>query len=313
MADKPDIVLISPWYKVAMDELDEHFAVHKLFAAEDKQALLAALKDRCVGIAGSTVCDAATMDALPNTRVIAHCSVGYDGIDVAAATERGIRVSNTPDVLNDEVADLALGLTLAAMRRIPQADRYVRQGRWENEGPMAFNRRMWGSSVGILGMGRIGIEIASRCKAFKMNIAYHSRSAKAVPYRYYPSLLEMARDVDILIAIIPGGAATRRLVNREIFDALGPNGIFINVARGSVADEDALIDALSEGRLGGAGLDVFVDEPHVPQALKDMTEKVVLQPHQASATHETRLAMGRLVLENLLAGIAGKPLITPVN
>jgi len=313
VSNKPVIVVLSPWYTAAMDELDQHFTVHKLWEADDKAGLLASLRDSCVGIAGSKVCDAATMDALPNAKVIAHHGVGYDGVDVAAATARGIKVSNTPDVLSDEVADFAIALTLATLRRIPQADRYVREGRWEREGDMPFTHRMWGRRVGILGLGRIGIEIARRFEAFKMTIAYHTRGKKDVPYTHYSSLLGMAHDVDILVAIVPGGAGTKHLVNREVLDALGPQGVFINVARGSVADEDALIAALKDGRLGAAGLDVFADEPRVPQALKDMTENVVLQPHQASATHDTRLAMGRLVMDNLLAGIAGKPLITPVN
>lgn len=313
MTAKPDIVVLSPWYDVAMAELDQHFTVHRLYEAADKAAMLAALRDRCVGIAGSKVCDAATMDALPKAKVIAHHGVGYDGVDVAAATARGIKVSNTPDVLSDEVADFAIALTLATLRRIPQADRYVREGRWEREGDMKFTHRMWGKRVGILGLGRIGIEIARRFEAFKMSIAYHTRSRRDVPYTHYSSLPGMAKDVDILVAIVPGGPGTRHLVNREVLDALGPQGCFINVARGSVADEEALIAALRDGRLGAAGLDVFADEPRVPQALKEMTENVVLQPHQASATHDTRLAMGRLVMENLLAGIAGKPLVTPVN
>jgi lactate dehydrogenase-like 2-hydroxyacid dehydrogenase len=313
MSEKPDIVLLSPWYAVAMDELDAHFTVHKLWEAGDTDAFLASLRDRCVGIAGSKTCDAATMDALPNTRVIAHCGVGYDGVDVVAATERGIKVSNTPDVLSDEVADFALGLMLATLRRMAEGDRYVREGRWERDGPMAFGQRMWGRRVGILGLGRIGIEIARRCEAFKMEIAYHGRSAKDVPYRYCESLVGMASDVDILVAVVPGGPDTMHLVDAAVLDALGPQGVLINVARGSVVDEQALIAALMDRRLGAAGLDVFADEPRVPQALREMTEHVVLQPHQASATHETRLAMGRLVLQNLLAGVAGEPLITPVN
>jgi lactate dehydrogenase-like 2-hydroxyacid dehydrogenase len=313
VSGKPDIAVLSPWYHAAMAELDQHFTVHHLWEAEDREALLASLRDRCVGIAGSGVCDAATMDALPNVKVIANCGVGYDGVDVEAATARGIKVSNTPDVLSDDVADFAIGLTLATLRRIPEADRYVRQGRWEREGNMPLHQRMWGRKVGILGMGRIGLEIARRCEAFKMDIAYHARQARNEPYCYYDSLLDMARDVDILIAIVPGGAGTRHLVNAEVLDALGPDGTLINVARGSVVDEAALIEALRDGRLGAAGLDVFADEPRVPQALKAMTENVVLQPHQASATHETRLAMGRLVMQNLLAGVAGKPLVTPVN
>lgn len=313
MTEKPDILLLSPWYHVAMDELDAHFTVHKFWEADDRAQLLSALRDRCLGIAGSARCDAGLMDALPRVRVIANFGVGYDGVDVAAATARGIKVSNTPDVLSDEVADFAIGLTLATLRRIPQADRYVRSGRWEREGNMAFTYRMWGRKVGILGLGRIGSEIARRCEAFKMDIAYHTRHEMNVPYRYFPSLVGMASAVDILIAIVPGGPETRHLIDREVLDAIGPDGVFINVARGSVVDEAALIAALEEGTLGAAGLDVFADEPRVPQALKDMTENVVLQPHQASATHETRLAMGRLVLQNLIAGIAGKPLITPVN
>ncbi len=296
-----------------MDELDQHFTVHKLWEASDRARLLASLRERCVGIAGSSVCDAALMDALPNTRVIAHCGVGYDGVDVAAATARGMKVSNTPDVLSDDVADFAVALMLATLRRIPQGDRYVREGRWEREGPMAFGERMWGRKLGLLGMGRIGVEIARRCEAFKMRIAYFSRSTKPVPYRYYASLLGLAREVDILVAIVPGGAATRHLVDRNVLDALGPQGVFVNVSRGSVVDEEALIAALRERRLGASGLDVYADEPRVPQALKEMTDNVVLQPHQASATHETRLAMGRLVLENLLAGVQGRPLVTPVN
>ena len=296
-----------------MDELDAHFTVHKLYESSDRDGMLRSLRDSCVAIVGTTGCDAQTMDALPNTKVIANYGVGYDGVDVEAATARGISVSNTPDVLSDEVADFTVGLMLATFRRIPQGDRYVRQGKWESAGPMAFTQRMWGRRLGILGLGRIGLEIARRCEAFTMKVSYHSRNRKDVSYKYEESLLELARSVDVLVAIVPGGADTRHIVNRAVLDAIGPEGVFINVARGSVVDQDALIAALQEGTLGAAGLDVFDDEPHVPQALKDMTENVVLQPHQASATHETRLAMGRLVLQNLLAGVAGKPLITPVN
>jgi hydroxypyruvate reductase len=310
LSQKPDLLVISPWYSAAMAELDDHFTVHMLWQADDKAALLASLADTCEAIAGASSCGADIMDALPKAKVIAHHGVGYDGVDVAAATARGIKVSNTPDVLSDEVADLALGLLIATCRRIPQADRYVRDGRWEREGDMAFTTRVHGRKVGILGLGRIGVEIARRCEAFKMDIAYHTRSPKDVPYTYYNDLVAMARDVDFLIAIVPGGAGTKHMVNSAVLDALGPQGVLVNVARGSVVDQDALIDALRHGRLGATGLDVFADEP---QALTEMTENVVLQPHQASATHETRLAMGRLVMNNALAGLAGRPLITPVN
>jgi len=311
--EKPEILVLSPWYAVAMAELDEYFTVHKLWEAQNPEALLASLHDRCVAVAGSKTCDATLMDALPKLRVIAHYGVGYDGVDVDAATARGIRVSNTPDVLTDEVADFSVGLMLATMRHIPQGDRYVRAGHWESRGPMPFTQRVWGRKLGILGMGRIGRAIARRCEAFRMEIAYHSRNRADVSYQYYPALIDLAKAVDVLIAIVPGGAETRHIVDRAVLDALGPEGVFINVARGSVVDQAALIDALREGSLGAAGLDVFDDEPHVPQALIEMTDNVVVQPHHASATHETRLAMGRLVLENLRAGIAGKPLLTPVN
>ena len=314
MSHKPDLLVISPWYDVAMKELEDHFTVHKLWESKDKAGLLASLADSCEAIAGASSCGADIMDALPRAKVIAHHGVGYDGVDVAAATARGIKVSNTPDVLSDEVADFAIGLLLATCRKIPHADRYVRAGKWENEGNMTFTQRVHGRKVGILGLGRIGIEIARRCEGFKMDIAYHTRSQKPdVPYKYYGDLLTMAKDVDFLIAIVPGGASTKHLIDRDVLDALGPTGVLVNVARGSVVDEAALIEALKDGRLGAAGLDVFEQEPKVPQALKDMTENVVLQPHQASATHDTRLAMGRLVMENALAGLAGKPLITPVN
>lgn len=312
---KPDIIVTSPWYPVAMEELHQYFTVHRLDLAEDQDKMIAEVGDRVLGIAGShdMKINGALMDRLPNAKVVANFGVGYDNVDVAAATERGLKVGNTPDVLNDCVADLALGLVLATCRRIPQADRYVREGRWESEGNMPFTMRVHGRKVGILGLGRIGQEIADRCLGFKMEIAYHTRSKRDVPYTYYDNLTAMARDVDILIAIVPGGAATRHMVNREVMDALGPEGVLINVARGSVVDEQALIEAIKDGRLGAAGLDVFEKEPVVPKALRELTERVVLQPHQASATHDTRMGMGRLVIENLRAGIEGRPLPAPVN
>jgi len=312
---KPDILVTAPWYKAAMDELPQYFTVHRLDRAADPAALLAEVGDKCLGIAGShdMKINGDLYDKVPNARVVSNFGVGYDNVDVETATARGIKVGNTPDVLNDEVADLALGLMLATARKIPHADRYVRAGRWENEGNMPFTTRMWGKKVGILGLGRIGQEIADRCAAFKMTIGYHTRSPRDVPYTHYPSLVDLARDSDFLVAIVPGGAGTKHIVNREVLEALGPTGILVNVARGSVVDTEALIQALTEGKLGGAGLDVFEDEPRVPQALKEMTETVVLQPHQASATHDTRLAMGRLVIENLRAGIEGRPLPAPVN
>lgn len=314
-SEKPHILVTAPWYQAAMDELPNFFTVHRLDTASDPEALLAEVKDKVVGLAGShdMKINGALMDKLPNLKVVSNFGVGYDNVDVEAATAHGLKVGNTPDVLNDCVADLALGLVLATCRKIPQADRYVRDGKWESVGNMAFTTRVHHRKVGILGLGRIGQEIADRCAGFKMEIGYHTRSKRDVPYTYYASLLEMAREVEILIAIVPGGAATKHIINREILDALGPQGVLINVARGSVVDEQALIEALRDGRLGAAGLDVFEAEPKVPQALRDLSDRTVLQPHQASATHDTRMAMGRMVIDNLRAAIEGRPMPSQVN
>jgi lactate dehydrogenase-like 2-hydroxyacid dehydrogenase len=237
--------------------------------------------------------------------------VGYDGVDVAAAKARGVKVTHTPDVLNDEVADTAIGLMLCAARQLPAADRYVRSGKWL-EGPMPLARKMSGARLGIVGMGRIGKTIAGRALAFGMSIAYTARSAKAdVPYRYEPDIVALARESDFLVVITPGGAGTRKLVNAEVLAALGNKGILVNVARGSVVDEAALVAALVSGTLGGAALDVFEDEPRVPQALIDLPH-VVLAPHIGSATRETRQAMADLAMNNLRAHFAGKPVLTMV-
>jgi len=243
-------------------------------------------------------------------RLIACFGVGVDAIDLAAARERGIAVTNTPDVLTDDVADLAIGLMLATMRGISAADRYVRAGLWLR-GPMGVQTKVSGKALGIVGMGRIGQAIAKRAAAFGMPIAWTGPRAKDLPWRYEPDLIALARSVGVLIAACPGGAATRGLISRAVLEALGPEGVFVNIARGSVVDEAALVDLLTAGQLGGAGLDVFVDEPNVPEALFAL-DNVVLQPHQASATRETRFAMGQLVVDNVAAFVAGRPLITPV-
>jgi len=244
-------------------------------------------------------------------KLIACFSVGLDSVDLAAARELGIAVTNTPDVLTDEVADLAVGLMLATSRRIAAADRFVRAGRWL-DGGFALTSKVSGKRLGIVGMGRIGQAIARRAAAFDMQIAWHGPTAKDLPYRFEPKLVELARSVDFLVAACPGGAATRGLISREVLTALGSKGIFINISRGSVVDEAAMVELLVSGQLGGAGLDVFVDEPRVPAALFNL-DNVVLQPHQASATHETRGAMAQLVLDNVAAYAAGRPLLTPVT
>jgi hydroxypyruvate reductase len=237
--------------------------------------------------------------------------VGYDGIDVAAAKRRGITVTNTPDVLNDCVADLAMGLTIAAARRLSEGDRYVRAGKWL-KGPMPLATRVSGKRLGIVGFGRIGQTIAKRASGFEMQIAYHSRRPVAdAPFKHYPSLVELAKSSDFLVVITPGGKETFHLINEEVMRALGPKGILVNVARGSVVDEKALVKVLQEGALGGAGLDVFEDEPKVPEALFAM-DNVVLAPHVGSATHETRTAMGNLCVDNLVLHFGGKPVLTRV-
>jgi hydroxypyruvate reductase len=221
-----------------------------------------------------------------------------------------VLVTDTPDVLTDDVADLAIGLMLASLRGIGTADRYVRAGLWLRAN-MPLQTRMSGKRLGIVGMGRIGQAIAKRASAFDMSIAWNGPHPKVLPWRYEPDLLALARSVDVLVAACPGGAATRGLISRAVLEALGP-GVFVNIARGSVVDETALVDLLATRRLGGAALDVFADEPRVPEALFAL-DHVVLQPHQASATRETRAAMGQLVLDNIAAHVAGRPLVTPVN
>jgi lactate dehydrogenase-like 2-hydroxyacid dehydrogenase len=245
-------------------------------------------------------CTAALIERLPNLQAIVSFGVGYDSIDVKAAKARGIPVSNTPDVLNDCVADLAFGLIIDCARQMSRADRFVRAGEWPSGGlPLAA--RVSGKKLGIVGLGRIGEAVAKRSSGFDMQVRYHNR--RAVPdseYGYEANLIDLARWSDFLVLTCPGGESTRNLIDREVIDALGPNGTLINVSRGSVVDEAALVDALAEGRLGGAGLDVYAKEPEVPQELLELPN-VVLLPHIGSATEETRLAMEELLLANLHA------------
>jgi lactate dehydrogenase-like 2-hydroxyacid dehydrogenase len=264
-----------------------------------------------IAAGGDSRVSAELIERLPALRIISVMGVGYDGIAVAAARERGVMVTHTPDVLNDEVADTAIGLMLCAARQLPAADRYVRAGQWQ-QGPMALTRKMSGARLGLVGMGRIAKAIAQRAQAFGMSIAYTARSAKAdLPYAFHADATALATVSDFLVVITPGGEGTRKLVNAEVLRALGPKGILVNVARGPVVDEAALIEALQSGALGGAALDVFENEPAVPQALLDMPH-VVLSPHIGSATRETRQAMVDLAMANLAAHFAGTPLLTPV-
>jgi lactate dehydrogenase-like 2-hydroxyacid dehydrogenase len=311
---KPEVLIVAAMMRRVMDTLASEFTAHRLWEATDQAALLASVGPRIRGIAttGGRGAEAKLIAALPALEIIACYGVGTDAIDLAAARARGIVVTNTPDVLTDDVADLGVALLLAASRRICEGDRYVRSSAWL-KGDMGLTRKFSGSKVGILGLGRIGQAIARRCAAFDCAIAWHGPRAKPdVPYRFVPSLVDLAKESDFLVLSCPGGAATRNLVDRRVLDALGPEGILVNVSRGSVVDEAALVAALAEGRLGGAALDVFVDEPRVPPALFAM-DNVVLQPHVASATVETRGAMGDLVINNLRNHFASKPVITPVR
>jgi lactate dehydrogenase-like 2-hydroxyacid dehydrogenase len=256
--------------------------------------------------------DAATIDRLPDLELVAQVGVGYDAVDIAHARSRGVALTNTPDVLTDDVADLAIALMLAVYRKIPAHDAYVRSGNWMAKGFPPLARRLSGRTIGILGLGRIGLAIARRAEPFGGEIVYHSRHARDdISYRFAIDPVTLAAAVDILVIATAGGPDTTKLVDKAVIDALGPDGVLINIARGSVVDEDAMVAALLDGRLGGAGLDVFADEPHVPEALLDC-ENVVLMPHQGSATEETRAAMNQLTLDNLAAFFSGKPLLTPI-
>jgi lactate dehydrogenase-like 2-hydroxyacid dehydrogenase len=283
--------------------------------AEDRETLLNRIADRVRALAVTYTnqnIDAAFMQRFPRLEFISTFGVGYDHVDAKWAGAHGIIVTNTPDVLNEEVADTTLGLLLCTVREFPQADRFVRAGRWE-QGPYRLSpATLRDRTMGIVGMGRIGQAIARRLDAFRVPIVYHSRRPQTgMPYRHYPALLDMARDADVLIVIVPGGAGTRNLINAEILEALGPTGILINMARGSVVDEPALIAALRDKKIFAAGLDVFANEPNVPRELIEM-ENVVLFPHLGSASLHTRSAMDQLVVDNLLSWISGKGPLTPV-
>ncbi|HUP10497.1 MAG TPA: 2-hydroxyacid dehydrogenase [Caldimonas sp.] len=312
-AERPHVLTAARLWAPMMEALHGAFVVHERTHQTDPADFARiAPQVRAIAATGESRVDRDLIASLPALELISVFGVGYDGIDVAAARERGVAVTHTPNVLNDEVADLALGLLLAVARRIPQADRWVREGRWRREGPMPLARRLSGGRLGIVGLGRIGQAIAKRAEAFGMSIAYTARSRKdAEGYAYFPSAEALAREVDFLVVITPGGAGTRKLIDARVLEALGPQGYLVNVARGSVVDEAALIEALREKRIAGAGLDVFEDEPNVPEALTAL-DNVVLTPHVGSATWQTRRAMMDLAFGNLQAHFAGRPLLSPV-
>jgi len=313
--DKADVVMFGP--KPIIEEVlakAPGVQLHKAWEAADHDAYVAKIAPNVRGIAaagGHGRIDGTFMSRFPNLKIVASFGVGYDHIDAKWAGEHGILVTNTPDVLNEEVADTALGLLLCTVRHLPQAEKYLRAGKWAQHGDYQLTPSLRDRTVGIVGMGRIGKAIARRLDAMKVPVVYHTRRPADVPYKHYQNIVDMARDVDVMVVITHGGAATKNLVNAEVLKALGPQGILINVARGSVVDEDALIKALKDKTILSAGLDVFANEPKVPEALIDM-ENVVLLPHVGSASHATRRAMDELVANNIVSFFAGKGPLTPV-
>jgi len=295
-------------------DIESRVNLHRLWQAPDREAALARLAPNIKAVIATShlaVVDAALIRRLPNLQIVASFGVGYDHIDAAFAGERGVIVTHTPGVLDDEVADIAMALTIATVRELPQAERYLREGRWR-AGTYPLTASLRGRTMGIVGLGRIGKAIARRAAAFGLDVVYHGRHQQvAAPFLYYPTLIGMAKACDILMVAAPGGAGTRHIVNREIIEAVGPAGIIVNVSRGSLIDEAALIDALKERRLLGAGLDVFEHEPEVPEALLAL-DNAVLLPHVGSASVHTRQAMADLMIDNLKSWLDGKGPLTPV-
>ncbi len=313
---KAGLLLVGEYPEWLETSLSEHYDLKRLYQADDQEAFINTHADSitAVGTRGDLTASGSLIEQLPNLKIIAVYGVGYDGVDVAVATERGIKVTNTPDVLTKDVADLAVAMLLAHTRSIIGADQWVRKGDWAKNGAYPLQQRAHGRRAGILGLGRIGIEVGKRLEAFEMDIAYHATAEKQLDqdWQYYSSAAELAEHVDFLIVTLAANAATNKLVDAKVLKALGPDGMLINVSRGSTVDESALLAALKNGELGYAALDVFDNEPSIDTAFYEL-ENVLLQPHHASATHATRKAMGDLVFDNLLAQLQGETLITPVN
>ena len=314
MSSKPlELLLIGPLRPVLAKGL-ANFTVHKLAAAGDREAFwLSTPPLRAMAVSAPVEpVNQALFARLPDLEIVASFGVGYDHIDARAAAKRGIVVTHTPYVLTEEVADTAIGLLLSTVRELPQAERYLRAGKWLEANYPLSRATLRNRTVGLVGMGRIGRAIAQRLEAFGVPIVYHTRQPRPdLAYRHYPRLIDMARDVDTLVVIVPGGAATRNMIDASVLDALGPDGVLINVARGSVVDEDALIEALKTRKIFAAGLDVFVNEPAVPAELLAL-DNVVLLPHLGSASVFTREKMDQLLVDNLLAWSRGEPPLTPV-
>lgn len=314
---KPSLLMTGPMMPLIMEGCDNAFTVHRLWETGDREALLAKVAPEicaiCTGGHTGVKTDDALMARFPKLKIVGNFGVGYDSVEVAAATKRGVIVTNTPDVLTEEVADTTLGLLLGTVREFYQAEKWLRDGRWAKEGdyrltPASLRDR----SVGIAGLGRIGKAISRRLEAFGLPVSYFGRSRQAdVAYTFYNDLVAMARDVDTLIVVTPGGPGTQNLINAAVLSALGPRGILINMSRGSVVDEAALIAALKSRTILAAGLDVFQGEPNVNPALLDL-DNLTAFPHVGSASQHTRNGMGQLVVDNLVAFTQGKPPKTPV-
>ena len=314
---KPDLLMTGPMMPIIADQLEAAFTVHNLAGVADRDALVVkvgpSIKAVCTGGHTGVKTDAALIGKLPALRIISNFGVGYDSIDVAAAARRGIIVTNTPDVLTEEVADTALGLLIMTVRELSKAESWLRAGEWSRKGDYRLTPgSLRDRSIGMVGLGRIGKAIARRCEAFGLPISYFARHRQAdVSYRYYDSIVAMARDVDTLIVITPGGAATQNLINASVLEALGPRGVVVNLARGSVIDEPALIDALRKRTILAAGLDVYWKEPDLNPDLLTL-DNAVLLPHVGSASVHTRDGMGQMVVDNLIAYLGGKPPVSPV-
>jgi lactate dehydrogenase-like 2-hydroxyacid dehydrogenase len=313
-AKRKDVLLLGPLKPVVVNGLEAGCTLHKVAGAPDRDAFMSAHADiRAIACSATTErVPGELMVRFPKLQIVSSFGVGYDHMDVKWAAEHGVILTNTPNVLTEEVADTALGLLLCTVREFPQAERYLRAGKWRERDYPLTKASLRSCTVGLVGMGAIGQAVARRLDAMQVPVVYHTRQERhELPYRHYASLLDMARDVDILLAIVPGGAGTRNMINAKVLDALGPDGILINMARGSVVDEVALIKALKEKRIMSAGLDVYAKEPDVPHELIAM-ENVVLFPHVGSASVYTREKMDQLIVDNILAWAAGKPPLTPV-
>lgn len=313
MMSKPDVLVLYPQRPAAMAQLEAAYTLHRWDLADDKAAFLASVGPMCRAIVtnGHAPITRAMVDAMPALEIVACSSAGFETFDVGAMAERGIALTNTSSALCDDVADTAIMLMLAARRSLVAADAYVRSGDWGRNGMFPLQRTLKGRSVGIVGLGTIGQAIAHRSEAMGLKVTYWNRRRKDVKWHYQPDLIKLAKSVDNLVVIVAGGAGTQNLISGPVMEALGPDGLLINVSRGSVVDEPAMIEALTAGRLGHAALDVYMNEPNPDPRLTGLPN-VTLFPHHASGTIETRDAMAQLVVDNLAAFYAGQPLVTPV-